>query len=205
MANIFENIFKSISGGNESSVIGVDIGSSSIKVIQIKKKKGKAILQTYGEIALGPYAEVEIGRATKLPAEKIAEALVDLLKEANVSTPDSALSIPMRSSMVSVIKMPENLRDKQLAQMISIEARKYIPVPIAEVSLDWFSIPKIDEDFDDGSQKIKPKFQEVMVVAIHNDVLSDFSNIVGQVKLKTSFYSNNHVHQRGLCEKDSRF
>jgi len=188
MANIFENIFKSISGGNEPSVIGVDIGSSSIKVIQLKKKKGKAILQTYGEIALGPYAGVEIGRATNLPSEKIAEALVDLLKEANVSTPDSAMSIPMRSSMVSVIKMPENLKDKQLSQMISIEARKYIPVPIAEVSLDWFSIPKIDEDFEDDKQKLKPKFQEVMIVAIHNDVLGNFSNIVGQVKLKTSFF-----------------
>lgn len=187
MANLFENIFSKISGGNNSSVVGVDIGSSSIKVVQLKKKGGKAVLQTYGEIALGPYAGIEIGRATKLPAEKIAEATLDLLKEANVSTPDSAMSIPMRSSMVSVFKMPDMMKERQLAQMVPIEARKYIPVPIAEVSLDWFIIPKIEE-VDQPQANPTQKFQEVMVVAIHNDVLNDFNLVVNKTGLKTTFF-----------------
>jgi type IV pilus assembly protein PilM len=189
MANLFENIFSKISGGNNNSVIGVDIGSSSIKVVQLKKKAGKAVLQTYGEIALGPYAGIEIGRATKLPAEKIAEAMLDLLKEANVSTPDAAMSIPMRSSMVSVFKMPD-MKSQQLAQMVPIEARKYIPVPIAEVSMDWFVIPKIeDEEAAPTTEKIGlQKFQEVMTVAIHNDILNDFNLVVNKTGLKTSFF-----------------
>ena len=58
--------------------MGIDVGASSIKIVQIKKKGSRAILQTYGEIALGPYAGIEIGRATKLPPEKIAEALKDV-------------------------------------------------------------------------------------------------------------------------------
>ena len=49
------------------SVLGIDIGSSSIKIVQLRKKGGKAVLETYGELALGPYAGVEIGRATNLP------------------------------------------------------------------------------------------------------------------------------------------
>jgi type IV pilus assembly protein PilM len=188
MANFFDNIFSKISGNINNSVIGVDIGSSSIKVVQLKKKSGKAILQTYGEIALGPYAGIEIGRATKLTADKIAGALIDLLKEANVSTPDSALSIPMRSSMVSVFKMPAVMKDRQLSQMIPIEARKYIPVPIAEVTLDWFVIPKITNDDDEEEDKHLKGFQEIMTVAIHNDVLNDFNTIINQTHLKTSFF-----------------
>jgi len=56
------------------SVMGVDIGTSSIKVVQLRRERGRVILETYGAIALGPYAGTDIGRATSLPPEKIAEA-----------------------------------------------------------------------------------------------------------------------------------
>jgi type IV pilus assembly protein PilM len=185
MLKIIDNFLNLFSGGNgKNSVLGIDVGSSSIKVVQIQNKNGKAVLQTYGEISLGPYANTEIGRATKLNPEKIAEALKDLLTESNVSTVDSAVSIPMRSSMVSVFKMP-NMRDKQLSQMIPIEARKYIPVPISEVTLDWFVVPKVGESQEDA---LKQKFIEAMVVAIHNDVLNNFSTIVTNTQLNTSFF-----------------
>ena len=186
MAGFLDQIFSKILGKTQkdSSVLGIDIGASSIKVVQLMKKGGQAVLQTYGEIALGPYAGVEIGRATKLDYSKISEALKDVMKEANTSTKNAALSIPMRSSMVSVFKMPK-IAGKQLADMIPVEARKYIPVPITEVSLDWFIIPESDfgDDVEPSRQTI-----EVMVVAIHNDVLSDFSNVVGSTGITASFF-----------------
>ena len=187
MSNFLDNIFKSNKKG--SSVVGIDIGSASIKVVQLKRDKGRAVLETYGEIALGPYAGTQIGRSTKLPADKIAEALIDVLREANVNTVDSAISIPMRSSMVSIINLPK-LQDKQMADMVPIEARKYIPVPISEVSLDWFVIPRLESE-DEEVQEVDGKkvaMADVLVVAIHNDVLSDFSSIVAAAKLNTSFF-----------------
>ena len=69
MDNPFKNFFSS---KKPVSVLGVDIGSSSIKVIQIKRKEGKAVLETYGEISLGPYAGFEIGKSVSLSAEKVA-------------------------------------------------------------------------------------------------------------------------------------
>lgn len=191
MANFFNNILKSLSKAGESSVVGIDIGSSSIKVVQLRRKNGRAVLETYGELALGPYAELEVGRATKLTPEKIVEAINDVLTEANATTTSCALSIPMRQSLVSIIRMPQ-MKDSQLAQMIPIEARKYIPVPISEVSLDWFVIPKIDAEPDDylgvpeGEHKL-PQV-EVLVVAIHNDVLQSYSSIVTNAKLDASFF-----------------
>ena len=46
------------------SVLGIDIGSSAVKVVQLKKKNGKAILETYGAISLGPYGNTDIGSVT---------------------------------------------------------------------------------------------------------------------------------------------
>ncbi len=191
MANFLDSIFKKFSSQSDPSVIGIDIGSSSIKIVQMRRKSGKAILETYGEIALGPYAGIEIGRATKLEPTKIVEALNDVLKETNSTTKSVALSIPMRQSLVAVIRMPQ-MEEKQLAQMIPIEARKYIPVPITEVSLDWFVIPKVEAEPDDiegvpeGQHKI-PQI-EVLVVAIHNDVLQNFSTIISSSELDASFF-----------------
>lgn len=192
MANPFNNFFNKILSKGNKSVLGIDIGSSSIKVVQLKLKGSKAILETYGELSLGPYAQMEIGRATKLDSNKIAEALTDVLKESNVTTKHCAVSISMRSSMVTVFKMPE-LEKKQMAQMVPIEARKYIPVPINEVALDWFQIPQIESsDMEatgkDERQKSDRRNAEILAVAIHNDVLNDLNSVVTKVGLDTHFF-----------------
>lgn len=161
------------------SVIGIDIGTSSIKVVQLRREKGRVILETYGAIALGPYAGVEIGRATSLPAEKIAEALKDVIREANVTTTDAAISIPYSSSLVSIIKLPVAV-EKQLAQVVPIEARKYIPVPISEVLLDWFPV-------SGGKGNAEGKI-EVLIVAIHNDTIAKFRSIAANALLAVSFF-----------------
>src|SRR3990167_303426 len=101
MYNPFKNIFSKINvfkGSNERSAVGVDIGSSAIKVVEIKKKKGKAVLETYGAISLGPYADLDIGRVTNLPAEKISQALSEVLKQSGVLSNTLALAIPVQSS-----------------------------------------------------------------------------------------------------------
>lgn len=191
MVNFLQNIFKK----NEESVIGVDIGSSSIKIVQLRKRKGRAILETYGEIALGPYGGLSVGQVTNLPADKIAEAIKDLLKEANVTTLNAGVSIPFKSSLVTLMELPM-LDEKQLKEMIPLEARKYIPVPISEVTLDWWVIPREaagDLDFieptdeDNNRTAAIPKTQ-VLVVSIHNEVLNTFSSIVQQSGINTGFF-----------------
>ncbi len=128
------------------SALGIDIGSSSVKVTQIRNENGVAILETYGELALGPYADVEIGRATSLEVDRLTEALRDILREANVTTKECGVSIPFTSSLISLLTLPAVDR-KTLTNMIPLEARKYIPVPISEVLLDWFVIPEGDAKF----------------------------------------------------------
>jgi type IV pilus assembly protein PilM len=165
------------------SVLGVDIGSSSVKVVQLKREKGRVILETYGAISLGPYAGVEIGRATALGADKLGEALKDVMREANVTTQDAAISIPYSSSLVSIIKLPATV-EKQLAQVVPIEARKYIPVPINEVLLDWFVV---SGGAKSGGASPDGKI-DVLLVAIHNDTIAKFRSIAGTAALNVSFF-----------------
>ena len=164
------------------SVVGIDIGTSAIKVVQLRKEKGRVILETYGAISLGPYAGVEIGRATSLPADKISEALKDVIREANVTTSDAAVSIPYSSSLISVIKLPAAV-EKQLAQVVPIEARKYIPVPINEVLLDWFVVSGGSKGGSNTPDKI-----DVLLVAIHNDTIGKFKSITTDAALNVSFF-----------------
>ena len=189
----------------DSSALGIDIGSSAIKIVQIGKKNGQAVLETYGELALGPYAGGSVGQAVSLPPEKISQALVDLMKEkeVNVTTKKCGISIPFISSLISVIEMPQ-VSPKQLAVMVPIEARRHIPVPIADVVLDWSIIPRNEESGDSSSEDevperkpfpstkdpsfaTKPKM-DVLTVAIHKDTIAKYQEIITSAGLDASFF-----------------
>ena len=164
----------------------MDIGASSIKVVQLTRKHDRAVLETYGEIALAPYDGKEMGKAMNLPPDKIAEALIDLCRESSVTAKRAAVAIPFVASLVSLIEMPTS-DQKQLAQMIPIEARKYIPVPISEVSLDWSIVPKEAKMFQ-AENEIKTEKTDVMVVAIHNDTITKYQEIGAKTNLNAAFY-----------------
>jgi len=165
------------------SVIGVDIGSSSLKVVQLRREGGTAVLETYGELALGPYAGVEVGQATNLPATKIAETLNDLLREANVTTKDAGISIPFSRSLLTLVELPRRDNPAEQKTVIELEARKYIPVPVSEVQLDWFIIP---EAIPEGAAP-SPKVQ-VLLVAVHNDELTLLEGVIRESQLAATFY-----------------
>jgi len=179
MASLFENVF----GKKNDTFLGVDIGSSSIKIVQLSMQKGVVTLDTFGEIALGPYANKEIGHAVKLEPPKLTEALQNLLKEAQAEARVGGLSIPLKSSLVFNMKMPE-VDEKQLDEMVRLEARRYIPVPISEVSLDWSVIPdNHNDDLDEDGRK----FLNVLVVAIHKDTLFKYKEVADMTGIELQF------------------
>ena len=195
MNNPFKDIFSNIKIFNESSsnsALGIDIGSSSIKIVEVKKKNGKAVLETYGIIGLGPYADLDVGRTTNLPVDKTVEALNETLKQSGATTNSSALAIPVQSSLIFTVEIPTNVKKSEMASIIAIEARRYIPVPITEVSLDWFLLPKKETTFLEANNQDVPAVAvdktEVLVVAIQNDVISKYREIVDGAKLKADFF-----------------
>ena len=176
------------SGGDKNQALGVDIGSSSIKVVQLKKKGGRAVLETYGVISLGPYGGTSVGALTSLKTEDIARALKDVMKESNVTTKSSILSIPSLASLIFLVTLPGTVKESELENIIPIEARKYIPVPILEVTLDWFVIPNEDEMQENDSPSNIKRNREVLVVAIHNETLTQYREILKQTGLESDAF-----------------
>lgn len=187
----FSGAFKASLGG---SVIGIDIGASSIKVVQVKKEGGRAILETYGSLSTAPYAGGLVGQVMPVPQEGLVKAINDLFKESNVTTKNSAMSIPASSSLVFLVELPGNVNEKELPQIIHNEARRYIPVPITEVAIDWWLVPKrpMDNMTDDSpkptSSETKEEKTKVLVAAIHNEALEKYKGIVNDATLSTDFF-----------------
>ena len=176
----------------EKSVLGVDIGSSSLKVVQLRKEHGQAVLETYGELALGPYGGSEVGQATNLSAEQVTETLKDLLREAKVTTKMCGVSIPFARSLLTLVTLPYRKDSAEQKTVIELEARKFIPVPISEVQLDWFVVPQADptQSTEDDPHAISAAHEtiEVLVVAVHNDELSLLQSVIAGAELEASFY-----------------
>ncbi|MFA6315232.1 MAG: type IV pilus assembly protein PilM [Candidatus Paceibacterota bacterium] len=181
--SFFSSLFK-----KEASVLGIDLGSSAIKIVQIKKKHGKAVLETYGELSLGPYANIEIGRAVSLPAEKMIQAIKDILRESKTTANICGSALPLSASLITFMTIPA-VPDKQIADVVNIEARKYIPVPLNEVLLDYSIIPR-EEAYtsQDETAKAEKKGKDILVVAIHNDYINEYQSIMQGSGLLPSFY-----------------
>lgn len=175
------------------SVLGLDIGSSSLKVVQLRKEGGQAVLETYGELALGPYGGGAVGQATNLSAEQIVDTLKDLLREANVTATNCGVSIPYARSLLTLVELPYRKDPLEQKTVIELEARKYIPVPISEVQLDWFIVPDREQPRRPPESELRPRPEvqtkvEVLLIAVHNDELKLLQTVTAGAGLVPSFY-----------------
>lgn len=191
MSNVFDTIKQALSGifGNSgpSDAVGIDIGSSAIKVVHIKKDGNKAVLETYGALALGPYIQDGvIGQVVSTDVPTLVKALKDIFAETRITSTNVVLGIPSVSSIVFILQLPAEIDEKALVTTIPIEAKKFIPVPLSDVSLDWYVIPE-REDSGTESRVIAESGGEakisVLVVATLNETLAQRTEILQQSSL----------------------
>lgn len=163
-------------GGKPSRVVGVDIGGYSTKIVQLHYYQEKAILETYGELINAGYfkdGEAKMsGGFLRFSDSAIISILKDTLKESNVTTKDAVIAIPASSSFMTMISLPPVLK-KEVAQAIPYEARKYIPIPLSEVALDW-EILESNENSDNLT---------VLIVAVPREVIDKFKRVAKSADL----------------------
>ena len=187
-----KNMFKLFKKEEVGQAIGIDIGNSSIKVVQLRREKEKIILDTYGEIELGPYAGKDAGVAVILGEEKTTEAIQDVFKEAKVTARDTVVAIDSSTAYVALVKVPK-VGDEELKTMIPLEARKYIPVPLSDVQMDWWHIPTT-VNISAGERMIN-----VVLAAVSNDSLTMYDRIVRKLGLTNVEYE---IHGYSLLRSD---
>lgn len=184
-----KNALSGIFGGPNklNTSVGIDIGTSSIKVVEIKRENGRAVLSTYGALSLGQYKEGgSLGQVTNLDSETVAKALKDVLKETNITNPNVVVGIPSMSCIIFILQLPASIEEENLATVIPNESKKFIPVPITDVSLDWYVIPR-REDSGVESRVLAEAGGEakmsILVVATLNETLARQTEIMQKAGL----------------------
>lgn len=128
------SFFKFGSGGT----LGIDIGTSTIKVVELAREGGRFKLLNYGIFQLENQEEAiqTNQKITKLPDQAIIWGIKEVLKQAKIKSTNVIASIPAFSTFSTVITLPY-LSEKDLAKTIPFEAKKYIPLPLSDVIIDW--------------------------------------------------------------------
>lgn len=167
MTAFLQGLFKSLQGssdGGSPRVVGIDIGSTSTKMVELQERDGILTLTTYGEIQHGPYAEEPLGKQVQLGVEQEQTATIDLMREASVRANHAVFTVPLNSSFVTVVTIALHEKNADVSSQVRVEARKYIPIPINDVTLDWAEISRPEREAKEGEK-------EVLLAAIQNDVL----------------------------------
>ncbi len=132
----------------ESSYLGVDIGSGSIKFVELEDVSGRPKLVTYGLLDM----ETEISNDNaKTKDKRTAGLLSALLKEGGASSKQVIGALPNFSVFSSVLSLPKR-EDQDISQAVKWEAKKFVPMPIENVVLDWKEI--------ESKQDIKQKLSD---------------------------------------------
>jgi type IV pilus assembly protein PilM len=133
----------------KNNYLGIDIGSSSIKMVELGRKNGKIELITYG------YSEnskdLAIDNWMK-DTDNIVKVINNIYKKMEATTEKAVATLPAFAVFSSII----NLRDvdkKGLAAAVEWEAKKLIPLPLEEMILDWQTI-SVEKDGDRSNIKV---------------------------------------------------
>ncbi len=120
------------------SYLGVDIGTASVKVVELLNENGRPRLLTYG------FAEEPldiIHDSSEATLGKVASILVKICSEAKVSTKKTVAALPSFSVFSSIISLP-NMNKKDIPQAVYWQAKKFVPLPLEEMTLDWKLLDK---------------------------------------------------------------
>ncbi len=139
----------SLFGGEKNCAIGVDFGTSAIKVVELSYKNQKAHLENYGWVDLGlmnPSSINGLSISDSLTSynNKLQKYLQKLIKAVKFHSKGAYISLPGFSGLVTTIEFP-NMNNEELEEAIRFEARKYIPISLDEVALDWEVVEKDEE------------------------------------------------------------
>ncbi len=176
LSNLFSTFSKTKTTGGLSTV-GIDIGSASVKIVEIVDKDQSLRLATYGELQLGPYAKEPLGTCVSLPVEQRTEVVVDVLRESNSKASAAVKTLQLSQSFITSLSLKAK-EDEDISSRVPVEARKVIPVPLSDVALEWVEMPPLKNTPED--------VREVLVAAIHKVALADNDKIMASLQKKTT-------------------
>ncbi len=148
-------------------VVGLDIGSSAVKLVELRERKGEYHLVRLGLEPLSPEAIVD---GSIMDSSLVVDAIHKLSDETKVKAAQFATSLSGHSVIIKKIQLPR-MSEEELAESIQWEAEQYIPFDINDVRMDYVLLSD-----DDPSQEQ----MEVLLVAVKRDKVNDYQSVISQ-------------------------
>ncbi len=184
-------------GSQKKDIIGVDIGSSSVKLVQLRESKGVFHLSSIGIAPLPPEAIVD---GAIMDSSSVVEVIDDLVKSLKLKTKNVATSISGHSVIIRKIKLPI-MTEEEMEASIQWEAEQYIPFEISEVNLDFQIL---------GPDSADPSQMNVILVAAKKDFVNDYIAVFNECGLvpivldidcfamENAFEANREIDEQGV-------
>ena len=151
--------------GKKDHIVGLDIGSRSIKAAEITETKRGLALKRFGIVDI---AHGAIEEGTINDPETVAESIKQLFKSYNIKESNVAVSIGGYSVIVKKISV-QTMDEEKLQETIHFEAEQYIPFDISDVNLDFQIL---------GESESNPGQMNVFLVAAKKEMVNDYINLV---------------------------
>ncbi|MBL7142325.1 MAG: type IV pilus assembly protein PilM [Candidatus Pacebacteria bacterium] len=153
--------------------LGIDIGTSYVKMVEMYRFGHQRKLENYGQISASVFYDKPFRTFDKntlsLSNKDVAKAIKAVKEEAGIKTQKVVFSIPDFSTFFTNFNLPSMTRE-ELPQAIKYEAKQYIPLPLSEVTLDWQIIG--DKPLANGKKGFK-----ILLVAAPNEIISQYQEI----------------------------
>lgn len=176
-------------GKKSESMLGIDLGFFSIKIVELKKKEEQLHLTNYALVQNKEDAVFKIG---EIKEAEVADILKTILEQAGMKSRRATISLSVEKTFSTVMELPQ-MPENELATAIEYEAHKYVPVPLNEVVLDW-SIVSLGREKPSvaaaiSSDSAKPTGGEkagiqVLLVAVPKEIINKIVRIVQKAGLE---------------------
>ncbi len=155
----------------KKEIVGIDIGSSSVKLVQLKAHKETYFVENVGVAPLPPEAIVD---NTLMDSSSIVEVIKNLLKGLNIKAKEAVCSVSGNAVIIRKISMPAMSQD-EVEDQIQWEAEQYIPFDINDVNIDFQIL---------ASDAYEPTKMNVLLVASKKDIINDYLAVFNEAGLK---------------------
>jgi type IV pilus assembly protein PilM len=129
--------------GNRRTLLGLDITTSSIKLIELAMSGGQYRVESYAAEPTPPNA---MNEKTLVDPQAVGEAIRRAVKRSGARTREVAIAISGDAAITKVIQMPRGLREAELEAQVEMQADQYIPFPMDEVSYDFEVLGPSEKD-----------------------------------------------------------
>ncbi len=150
--------------------VGLDIGSSGVKLVQLKERKGGFALLAFGTAPLPPEAIVD---GALMNSAAIVSAIQELVAQQKVKTREVAIGVRGHSVIIKKISLPR-MTQEELDESIQWEAEQYIPFDVKDVNIDT---QILTPEGDAAGQ------MDVLLVAAKKDMINDYTSVCAEAGL----------------------